>query len=1377
MPELQLTPILDLTPLDEESDRSPEREDHSFTPPSLEPEIARPELGKPEVLIEGSTRETIPASLDAPAREAPTRVLDPFSMDEFSRGTPENPQGVATPEERAFTAAQPSEFSRPVIPPGVISAALERSPGAYTLLSALPLPPKGRELVEGFKKGTAEQLSGMTSQESAAMLPAFAVPYVGPALALGMGAKAIGAGAGKTVAGLESGNMREVGSGLSEVGGGALMASAPVLHGGMDIIRPVETLVAKADATAPDALSKSKVALADAVNKTREPAAKEVVTLDQPQQLETEIKKGIPDASAEPIPESVSQQEVRPRVGEETPHGQSRETAGAPPSEVVPTQAEGRAQSGEENQVLLSGPQVIKSIVELSDADAGLLKQKAAVEAGMKLTEADVPALEAARDAAAAEGYTALEVNDNVKSKAAMGRNIYFSGLIEGAKRKGPNYDFLIKEKSAAQPAPVVPARVGAVPENVSAAEPPTSRAGRVEPAAVSAFFERESEAAGLGRSSLPPTVADVRAQRAADARAAEPTVGSADTSFESTPLDPASGAPVAAKVPDTRGSDVKMRKSAERATTSPQIPEPVQERIEAAPESRYTQQSMARVEDAVKAMSDAELSTVPADSNLYVASKLEQADRRFRAGDNDAGYAIFVDLEKQGTSFGQNINQFKRLAATKPEFVATVIDKHLIKAGKDPLTPTQRTEAIEITRKSKEADRALDKSTDAWTKNPTAENAAKAEADLDKSNAEAVELQKFVAKFQPRSTAGVLKSLLQGNLLTPISEVANLFGNMSFLPFRALDRAVGTGLDMIDSALRGKPREISVQPLAGTAEALKGVGRGLKKVPDILIEGTSNVIKGETRAGLHPIKAWINQFSKNPEMPTTGGKITLKDRFNLAIEGTFGVPAEAMLRGLGAGDAPFKEAALARVTSEQLKLANVPRDQWGFAQKFPELFLDKKALDQIHKDTMAAVFQGESKTLNYLTNLAKSKGELLDLVVATVAPYKLTPWNIVSEILSYNPLIALTKGVYDASKGNTRGAKLNAGRMVVGSMLTGTGIWLYKNGLLAPSLDERDEAQKARVLSGKVLPPNHINISGLKRAKAGEDPSFKAGDETVDVFRAGGLAGAMFYMTANIGRDMERGPKATDSDLWMNIIRQSTLEQARFGLNQSFLSGVEGLLTAVKDGNADNYLRQWANTAGSIVLPNTLNTISRATRKYQVDTKADDFKGRIENMVKTKLGFAGLDDYLPLKRDFWGKPMLETPEGRNEIFYHFFDISKNKQVTSDPVELELYRLWRKTSDTSVIPSLPTRNVTFAKTSYALDPQQYERYAELVGENRRDIVDAMVINPQFHKLDDEQKIKILERVYRGGMERGKAQFYLEFNGKLKPKAQRSGFDN
>jgi hypothetical protein len=836
-------------------------------------------------------------------------------------------------------------------------------------------------------------------------------------------------------------------------------------------------------------------------------------------------------------------------------------------------------------------------------------------------------------------------------------------------------------------------------------------------------------------------------------------------------------GAAAPTRIYPVEGESIAMRKSAERATTSEMFPEPVQEQIRTAPESFYRQQSMTRVEDTVSGMSEPELAGVPRDSNLYTAAKLEQSRRLFERGENEAGYNVFVELEKEGTRLGQLINQFKLLKGTRPEDIVRVINSTLKKAGKDVLTKTQQDHAIDIAKKSKDADGELAKATDAWRKDPSLENAKAAEEALLDATQKGLDLQRFIGKYQPRSVAGIIKSVLQGNLLTPISEVANIVGNISFLPFRALDRTVASTIDVLDSFLTGGKREITVQPIRGPIEAAKGLVRGAEKIPDIFLRGTGDVIKGETRAGLHPIKAWINQFSSNPELPTIGGKLTLRDRLGLAIEGTFGVPAEAMLRGLGAGDVAFRESAQARATATELRLANVPRDQWNFAQKFPELFLDESAMSRIHADTMQSVFQRSSSTLNWITKWIRGRGDWFDLAAATVAPYKLTPWNIVGEILSYNPLIAMGRSVYDFKAGNRRGAKLNAGKFVVGSMLTAAGWWLYKNGLMSPSLDQRDEAQKARILAGEVLPPNHINLSGLQRALSGGDPSFKKGDETADVFRAGGLAGSMFYMTANIGRQFERNPEASQNDILGSIIRQSTLEQARFGMNQSFLSGVEGLLGAIREGNTDNYVRQWMNTVASVPMPNSLTVLSRATREYKPDLREDAFKKQVENIVRNRLGFAKMDDYLPLKRGLWGEPLRETPKDRNALVYHFFDVFKNKQVTDDPVALELFKLWRETGDTRVIPSLPEKSLTIGENTYQLNAAQQSRYAELVGGARRRITDAITVNPQFQKLQNEQKIDLLDRVYRAGLDQGKAQFWQEIGGSstLTLKPSRAGF--
>lgn len=823
-----------------------------------------------------------------------------------------------------------------------------------------------------------------------------------------------------------------------------------------------------------------------------------------------------------------------------------------------------------------------------------------------------------------------------------------------------------------------------------------------------------------------------------------------------------------------TSGESVRMRKLSERATEAPQIPEPVQETIKGSPESYYRQQSMSKVEGAVRDMSDADLAAVSKDSDIYTAAKLELSTRQLDAGNFEAGTRTFQELSTELTRLGQVINQAKLFQALRPEHVVDVLNKDLSKNGKDLLTPDQAERVRKTAEERIKKQSELNKATDEWTKDPTDANAVKAEKALDESNKAALDEQKLVNQFQSRSTAAILKSILQGNLLTPISQVANVIGNINFSPFRAGVRTIASGIDMIDAMLRNRPRKVSVAPLSGTKASVEGLIRGVKQIPGILAKGSGETIKGETRAGLHPLRAWVKQFAKNPDIPTVGGKIPFSERVNLAIEGTFGVPAEIMLRGLGAGDIAFTEMARSRLISEQSRLQKLTPEQARMAKNFPELLFDKATLERINSETRGAVFQRQSTLLSHFTSWLKSKGDFADLLAATVAPYKLTPYNIVGEILSYNPLIAMAKTAIEAKRGNIRSAEMNAAKVLVGSTLVAAGYWLYDKGLIAPSMDTRDEQQKARVLAGEILPPNHINVSGLDRAMKGGDPSFKPGDETVDVFRAGGLAGSMFYMMANIGRDAETKPE-TDNQI-MSLIKNSTLEQARFGLNQSFLKGVAGLLDAVRDGEGDTYLQQYAGTVLSIPLPNTLSVLSRAERQYKVDISADTLKKQVENVVRTRLGFAGMDDYLPLKRGLWGEPLPETPKDRNALVYHFFDITKNKQVSSDPLPVELYRLWRKTADTSVIPSPPAKALTAAKETYVLTPEQRSSLAESVGTARRDIASQIVVNPNWHKASDEFKIKMLEQVYDTGLKIGKAKFLAENQGQLEKKAEKAGFN-
>lgn len=809
-------------------------------------------------------------------------------------------------------------------------------------------------------------------------------------------------------------------------------------------------------------------------------------------------------------------------------------------------------------------------------------------------------------------------------------------------------------------------------------------------------------------------------------------------------------------------GTEEKMRKSAERAVNSDEIPEPVREQISAAPESQYKVQPQEDVNKVLDAMTDAQLAAVPRESNIYVGSRLKLSKRLFDQGKYDEGYDVFQEVASAGTDFGQNINQFKMLKGVTPFDVVKIVNQGLKKSGRDPLTKPQEQKVAKSANESIEANNELKKAQDDWLRDPTDENAKKADAANEAAHKADLATQKLVNQYTPKSWPKMLKAFVQGNLITPISQVANVVGNVLGAGMETGSRGVGSMLDQIRTMFTGGERKLAVAPLAGPKAAASGLISGAKQGVEILKRGSGDVVKGEYRQTLRPLRALQTAFAKNPDVPTVKGQVPFNERVRMAIEGTFGIAPEIMLRLLSAADKPSFEAARGRLINEQAKLKNVPSQYRATARKFPELFFDRETINLIENESLNAVFQNKSLGISYLESWIKNHGgDWADLgFTMLVAPYRLTPWNLVGRTLIYNPLVAAMRTAYFASKGNTRQAELNAGRMIVGGLLYGAGYFLYKNGLIGPSLDSRDETRKERLLAGEVLPPNHVNISGLNRLAKGGDPKFQPGDETIDLTRGGGAAGAILSSVANIGRDFEKKPEGSTPFL-ASLLKNSTLEQASFTINQSFLKGVTGILDAVRDRNLEPYMNGVESSFLSVGAPNTLATLSRASRKYVPDLKDPSQLKSFENLARERFGIAGLDDYLPLKRDLWGKPMLQTPEGRNALLYHLFDISKNRQVTGDPVSLELYDLWRRTAKREVIPSIPERQITIANKTHALEPSQYERLVELIGQQRRLVVEKMVENPQFQNANSDTKIRLLEHSYRVGADTGKALFLKE----------------
>lgn len=113
---------------------------------------------------------------------------------------------------------------------------------------------------------------------------------------------------------------------------------------------------------------------------------------------------------------------------------------------------------------------------------AGVAAQYDAVKHGMQLGPEALPELEQLRDASGKAMQEAIKAGDQNKFQAEFGKNVWYSGAIEGVKKAGPNYEQVIKQEGAPKPpAPPEPPAEGAAPVPVKPTPtPPTAPEGQL---------------------------------------------------------------------------------------------------------------------------------------------------------------------------------------------------------------------------------------------------------------------------------------------------------------------------------------------------------------------------------------------------------------------------------------------------------------------------------------------------------------------------------------------------------------------------------------------------------------------------------------------------------------------------------------------------------------------------------------------------------------------------------------------------------------------------------------------------------------------------------------------------------------------------------
>ena len=833
-----------------------------------------------------------------------------------------------------------------------------------------------------------------------------------------------------------------------------------------------------------------------------------------------------------------------------------------------------------------------------------------------------------------------------------------------------------------------------------------------------------------------------------------------------------------------TPGVGEKIRKTPQRIIEQKLAPEATMREV-AKGDVLYKTKSVKELEEQFLGLPNEDVVSVANSRDDIVGdvARVTMYKRYAEAGDAVRANEYLESVTKPGTDLGQRLNVFK-LIKMEPTAYSSAVAKVVEKSGYR-LDEAMTKRIAELKKLSNNAQNRFN-SLAGKARQSLDDVDIKAAIDAEKNLTKSLyNLQIVEGRLIPKKLfAETLPTIIQGNLLSPISLVTNLWSNVINSPLRMASRQAAFVTQEVGRAFQkiaGKEvgSRLIASPIGGITRTLeagkagfRGIGEGLVGVRRGL--SAEGLLSGEKIKGFKPLTAfkqfWTGEGLAKPiQKGFRGASIQALDRLRLATEATLGVPAETMLRLLQLGDAPFRRIAQARLLSEQAQLAGLTGKALQTAVRLPTA----QQLSKIEQEAAEAVFQQDT----VLTRAALSAANLFGagnrsgiarLIGKSIIPYAKTPANVIDEMLEFSlPPYALEKARRAAVSKDYRKSQMLIGKALTGSVLIGVAKTLSDAGIIGgkPSVSE-----KIRDVQYQTLTPRSINLSALNRFASGDSTAIEPGDKIISLDKMG-ITGAILSI---INSSMEATKQGKDGSFEFSSLLPETLS---FAFNQSFLKGTNSLLSAMMDGSGttlDKWISDYYGVVASIPFPNTLTAVSRSMRetmpeKFQIKDVPGDGVERMINVFGEVLSrrLPSMDEDMPRRIDIWGREVPQTPEGADPIAYNFFDVTKGREVSYDPITLGIYKIFKATDDGDVVPPKPLRNFTLRDVQYRLDPELYEKYARMRGTASRRAAEAMFADKTFKRMKDEDKVIVLRSAYARVGDDVRKQFISKYENRIK----------
>ena len=804
---------------------------------------------------------------------------------------------------------------------------------------------------------------------------------------------------------------------------------------------------------------------------------------------------------------------------------------------------------------------------------------------------------------------------------------------------------------------------------------------------------------------------------------------------------------------------------------------------------------------------------------DLGVLAVNELISRAVADGDLDRIPGLIEEAAKVGTTAGRLLRHFREIKSSTPQGMYQIFMKEVERRG-NTLSDDQKKRLTQMTttlfdlhQKHEDLMKRAISGEDVETElKSITDQALKAER----------ELNTFANAVIEKGWGDLLTQLIQGNLLTPMSQITNVGANMI--------NALGKGV--VDAIALPVERLINLFGIDSPIKrnySLNAYIYGIRKFGSGFVEALDEIYTGQTKdvtewrveRGFAPFRSLKAAMGKGDLPMGLDGRSNLSQRIKLFVQGTLGIPAETMFRFLSLGDTPFRRG----VEGIELYQAALAQGLEGQALKNFIKYPDKRARELAEREGRKLTYQERTtgseiaeQSINFLQRmLAKGFGVLPGVngeavgkfLVRSSVPYVRTPANILMDTLTFvSPYVAGVRIMSDLKKKDARSAAQNFGKIVVGSMVTQTAMVLIKEGLISGAVEWNEDEEKN--LAYDQFPPNSINISGLRRWINGESTEKRPDDQFISYNKLGIPGTIMGAMIKGADRDEIRSREYEDFGFLHHAVTDSfglgPFSSISHMMDQSFLQGVNNFMEILTSTDPDDFstaserwLASTFKSVSAIALPNTLSALHRAEREFLPDTRitkdmsyGERLYKRLEYIVKDRT-FGATD--IPVRVNWKGQPIEQNPRGNMGWTYQLFDITKLRKGEDDHVSQEMFRLFEQLEAVPDVvgtpgyaqkrkinvPNMTTRkakmalkragldDLSFLKDGAFLDEKVYlnteqlNRLMAVSGKARYAEIEELITSEKYFRLSDQEKLEALNELNQNY----NSQIEIE-RGRLKP---------